>query len=348
MKTFKRILLLILIIIIAFVVKTLFQAGTFKDIYPHFEGKIKEVSGVIAVEDITIDKSTGIAILSSSERNLKGKLKRGDVFILNLNNENAKPINLTSALEMPDFRPHGISLYQSPQGEKRLFVVNHRDIGNFIEVFKFTDSTLVLLESFSNELIISPNDVHGVGLRQFYVTNDHNQLKSTSRNIKDYLQIGMGNVVFYDGYEFLLQDDGLKYANGINQSKDGKYIFVATTTGRTLMVYERNKDGLLKKYDEIETETGIDNIEVDESGSLWIGSHPQLLKFTAHAKDNSKPSPSQVIKIDYLNKGNYIQKEVYLNDGKPASGSSVGAIWKDNLLIGTVFEPKILWGKIKK
>jgi len=37
-----------------------------------------------------------------------------------------------------------------------------------------------------------------------------------------------------------------------------------------------------------------------------------------------------------------VVEEIYLNDGNPMSGSSVGAAYKDRLLIGSVFEPFIL------
>ena len=56
--------------------------------------------------------------------------------------------------------------------------------------------------------------------------------------------------------------------------------------------------------------------------------------FLEHAKDQSKLSPSEIIKITYLSKGNFKSESVYQNDGRPVSGSSVGAVYKNKLLVG--------------
>ena len=65
-----------------------------------------------------------------------------------------------------------------------------------------------------------------------------------------------------------------------------------------------------------------------------------MLAFTAHAKDEVKRSPSQIIKIeinpDEISKSNVT--EVYLNAGDPLSGSTVAAVDGNILLMGTVFE----------
>ena len=84
----------------------------------------------------------------------------------------------------------------------------------------------------------------------------------------------------------------------------------------------------------------MDNIELDKEGNLWIGSHPQLLTFTRHAKNSDIFSPSQVFKIS-LGDNNQVD-EIYLNDGGKLSGSSVAAIWGNNLLIGPVLEDHFL------
>jgi arylesterase/paraoxonase len=93
---------------------------------------------------------------------------------------------------------------------------------------------------------------------------------------------------------------------------------------------------------EIDLGTGINNIEVDSAGGLWIGAHPQLFKFLQHAKDSSKLSPSQVQYLIPLADGSYDIKEVYLNKGDGISASSVAAVYDKRLLIGAVFEAKFL------
>ncbi len=89
-------------------------------------------------------------------------------------------------------------------------------------------------------------------------------------------------------------------------------------------------------------DSGIDNIELDAEGNLWIGSHPKLWTFTRHAKDAEKLSPSQVFKISKMKNDGYTVEEVYLESGDNLSGSSVAAVYGKTLLIGSVFEDHFL------
>jgi arylesterase/paraoxonase len=88
--------------------------------------------------------------------------------------------------------------------------------------------------------------------------------------------------------------------------------------------------------------TGVDNIEIDSTGGLWIGAHPQLLKFMQHAQDPAKLSPSQILHLSPKAGGGYDIKEVYLNKGEAISASSVAAVYKNRMLVGAVFDPKFL------
>ncbi len=65
--------------------------------------------------------------------------------------------------------------------------------------------------------------------------------------------------------------------NGINVSADGKLLYVSATVKGILHVYERNiatHDIALKE--KLEFHTGLDNIEIDPAGRLYIGAHPKL------------------------------------------------------------------------
>ena len=83
----------------------------------------------------------------------------------------------------------------------------------------------------------------------------------------------------------------------------------------------------------------MDNIEIDNEGNLWVGSHPKLFDFVRHAKNIDNLSSSQVFKIS-INDDSV--SEIYLNNGKTLSGSSVAAFNNNHLLIGAVFENKFL------
>jgi len=314
MKRWLKIILVIVAIILFFVGRLLINSGFFREITPHFKGDVVKIEGFEGNEDATVDRKTGIALIAAPA----------------------------------SFHPHGIYLYQSANGDKRLFVINHRTTGHYIEIFQFTDSSLVHLESIQNPLFISPNDIVAVGDRQFYLTNDHDEPLSDWRAKKDVLQIPMGNVCFYDGKNAKVVADGILYANGINKSLDGKSIFVASASGRKIIVYDRNSQTeTLTESDEIAI-NGPDNIDIDEAGNLWVGCHPKLLKFLAHSKDHSKLSPSEIIKITYQGKGTAQLESIYLNDGSEISASTVGVVYKDKLLIGSVFEGFVLLGSFKE
>lgn len=270
---------------------------------------------------------------------------------MNLSDSIPKLKNITP-VGVTDFHPHGISLWREPDGRAFLFVVNHRKnySEHVIERFEWKNDSLIHIESIQDvDLMTSPNDVTAVGGRSFYVTNDHGYSKpGVGRTLEDYLQRAISYVNYYDGVSFKKVATGIAYANGINQSADHSKIYVASTTGRKVMVYTRDiPSGALSLEEEIKVETGVDNIELDNQGALWIGCHPQLLKFVAHATDPAKFSPSQVIKITQ-DKTGYVVEEIFLNDGTTYSGSSVAAIYNNTLLIGSVFEKSIILCTLSK
>ena len=152
----------------------------------------------------------------------------------------------------------------------------------------------------------SPNDVVAVGERAFYVTNDHGYSeKGIGRTLEEYLQRAIAYVNYFDGESFRTVAGNIAYANGINVSSDHTQVFVAATSGRKIIIYNRDlPSGDLTPIEEIETSTGVDNIEVDAQGTLWVGCHPQLLKFVSHAADPKNHSPSQVLKYSRIPAGN--------------------------------------------
>jgi arylesterase/paraoxonase len=92
----------------------------------------------------------------------------------------------------------------------------------------------------------------------------------------------------------------------------------------------------------IDLGTGVDNIELDEDGHLWIGAHPKLLTFVKHAKDLGVLSPSQVLKVALGEDGRFRVDEIFLNDGEALSGSSVASVFQNTLLVGSVYDKRFL------
>jgi arylesterase/paraoxonase len=217
-----------------------------------------------------------------------------------------------------------------------------------MEIFDYRDSTLVHRESIRGELMSSPNDVVAVGPRSFYVTNDHGNVSELGKTVEEYLQLARSHVLYYDGNDFKKAAQDIAYANGINVSHDGRTIYVAACVGLKINVYDRDiASGALTFKNEIPLGTGVDNIELDAEGNLWVAAHPQLLTFTRHAKDAAKKSPSEILKIGLSANGDYKIDQIYLNSGDEISASSVGAVFENRLLIGAVFENFFLVGEMK-
>ena len=354
MKFFKAAIITLIalaLVVGGLIVKTYYDAGEFKKINPHFKAECKSITGVLSSEDITVDPKTGLAFISSADRRTRwsssSHVQRGAIYGFDLKARDPELVNLTGGFSK-EFNPHGIGLWIG-ENEKSLFVVNHRRDGHFVEIFDFKNNKLIHREYIEGALMHSPNDVIPVGPRAFYVTNDHGNRSELGRVVEEYLQLDRSLVLYYDGNDFRIVAEGLAYSNGINLSPDGKTVYVAATVGQEVCVYDRDKGtGDLKLRHTIELGTGPDNIEVDESGNLWIGCHPKLLTFVKYSKDPQELSPSQVLKVTVQEPGSYTVDEIYLNKGEPLSGSSVAAVYKDTMLIGSVFDTRFLLCKLRQ
>ena len=343
----KKIILAVMVFVLAaagWVVHLLWSTGQFKTLEPHFAGDCSPVTGVAGPEDITIHPETGIAYISASDWRavFQGKPAKGALYAYDLKSPTPELVRL-SLNAGDDFHPHGISLYVGHGGPDTLFVVNHEDSRHRIEIYDLRDGQLIHRKSIADPMLISPNDIVAVGPDKFYVSNDHRYTTGMMQVFEDYLRLKLSNVVYYDGTRFLEVAAGIGYANGINVSGDGKTLYLCAVTESALHIYNRDiASGKLKLRKKLDLGTGVDNIEIDSSGGLWIGAHPQLLKFVQHAQDPSKLSPSQVLHLIPQADGGYDINEIYLNRGEEISASSVAAVYKNRMLIGAVFDPKFL------
>ncbi len=312
------------------------SAGALTTIEPHGPD-CRKIEGVVGTEDITARRDKGWAYLSSMDRRAR---KRGEVLGGHIYRLSVATSTLTELThEGIGLQPHGISLFVDDSGRETLMVVNHA-LGHSIEIFDVRGSELSHRKTVRHPLLVSPNDVHAIDSERFFATNDHSFDPGLMRTIEDFGQIARGTLVAYDGEKMSVAFEGLAYGNGVQGSLDGKALYVADTIGHKLRVFDR--DGMqLALRTALDLGTGVDNIELDDAGRLWIGAHPKLLDFAGHAGKVESRSPSQVLRVD-LSGDEPVIEEIYLNDGNPISGSAVGSVWQDHLLIGPVFEPFIL------
>jgi arylesterase/paraoxonase len=338
-----------------YVLRLFIDMGQFTTIKPHFAGTCERYHGVVGAEDVEIDRLTGRVYISATDRRavMAGGDVRGELYVMDLHAPENGFTPITGGVPA-DFRPHGLSLWRDADGVvRRLFVVSHPAQGDSrVEIYEVMETRagleLTHVRTVIHPLILSPNDVVAVGPDAFYITNDHAHKDGFMRTVEDYLRLSRTTVVYHDGVQTRVVAEGLTYANGINVSHDGRTIYVTETTDRVLRIYDRDiETGELTQRPGAEgyvwIGTGLDNIDVDAEGNLWIGAHPKMFDFIAHANDPDKIAPSQILKVTFDPETPYGSiDEVYLNLGEEISGSSVAAVHEGRMVIGSVFEPFIL------
>ena len=338
----KRILFAVFILLALFIGNIFMSTGYFKTIKNNFDGEILKEINIAGAEDITISKKDSFAIISATARNSTSNIGQelGGLYFMDLKSDTFKPIHLTKNLKKP-FAPHGISIFQK-DSTTTIAAINHTTIGDFIEIFSLVDQQLTHLKTLKHEKIFSPNDIVLLDENRFYFTNDHKYKDGIQRLAEDYLGMAISNVIYFDGTNYTEVADGIAYANGINFDSKRNLVFVASPRKFLVKVFQKNEDETLTFIEDIPCKTGVDNIEFDIENNLWIGAHPNLLHFSAYAKGTKDTSPSEIIKINYLKEGDYKIEQIYMEDGKRMSGSTVAAPFNNLILTGNVMDNHFL------
>lgn len=348
MRRIKIITIIVLVLIISFVAYIFLSTGYFRTIENRFDGEIAKRISIPGAEDIMVSLTDSFALISSTyRRGIQPENERKDgLYYLDLRSGNYEVTYLSGSFQTP-FHPHGISMIKRGQ-TYHVMAINHTSSGHSIEAFELNQKQLSHKATLTDASFVSPNDLVMIDEGRFYFTNDHGFRKGIGRLLEDYAGLSRSNVVYFDGKNYHEAADRIAYANGINYDPKRNLMYVSSPRGFLVNVYSRNDDGSLEYIEEIPCETGVDNIEFDAEGSLWIGAHPSLLRFTAYSKGKEEFSPSEIIKIDYRSMGDYSVESVYLDDGNMMSGSSVAAPFGNLILMGNVMDKEILILDMKK
>jgi arylesterase/paraoxonase len=331
----------------AFAADTTVQLGLFKDLKPHFDGTCQLVTGALGTEDLTVDPRSGVVYVSAYDRSgaERGDIRGGAIYAYDPSAATPSLVPITPSLD-PRFRPHGISLWIGEDGKASLFVVNHPAPGtdsdpHTIEILDFAaDGTLVPRATLRDPaLLITPNDIVAVGPDRFYVTNTHAHPRGGAQTLESLMRRTQARVLYYDGAKFSPVLEPLRFPNGINVSRDGRKLYIAETTPQSLLVYDRDPASeSLTLASSIPLGTSPDNIEIGESGELWIGAHPKLIEVLRAAGDPSHRAPAQVLRVSPSGQVD----EVYLNDGQQISAVSTAAARGNRLFFGQITGDGIL------
>lgn len=340
MSIFKKAILVISLGIIAFIVNMVISTGYFRTIENEFGGELVKKVTLPGTEDITTSTLDGFALISSTKREtMVLEEGEGELYYMDLNSGEFQVTKLTASFQKP-FAPHGISMLKMDSTYK-VMAVNHTTEGHSLEVFSMQGKEMVHEKTLTDESMVSPNDVVIIDKNRFYFTNDH-AYTGAGKIIEDYGGLSVSNVVYYDGENYREVADGIGYANGINFDPKRKLLFVASPRKFLVKVYSREADGSLEFIEDIPCGTGVDNIEFDAEGNLWIGAHPSLLTFTLYMAGKKDYSPSEVVKINYKGKGDFTVEKIFLDDGTTISASTVAAPYRNLILVGNLKDNALL------
>lgn len=338
----KKLLPLLLLPLIAFVLYTFISTGFFRTVENRFEGETMLEIPIKGAEDIIVNAADSFAIVSATARLTFPPLEQeyGGLYYMELKSGNFVLTHLTADFGK-DFAPHGISIFKR-DSVYTIAVINHLLNEHSIEIFELVGKKLTHIRTEKSTKLVSPNDIVLLDEKLFYVTNDHGYAKGFGRLVEDYGNLAISNVLYFNGQQFTKAAEDISFANGINIDTKRNLVFVASPRRFLIKVYTKGNDNSLTFVEDIPCGTGVDNIEFDADGNLWVGCHPNLLRFTAYAKGKKETSPSEVLKIAYRGTGDYTVESIYANDGSQVSATSVAAPFGNLLLVGNVKDDKML------
>ena len=340
-------LAIIVVGLLAVALRTLNAMGLFTEVSPARCEDKSFLHGVVGPEDMQYDAAADALFISATDRRAypQHPSSQDGIYVWRAKSP-ATPFRLKGT--PPDFHPLGISVFRAGDATLTLMAVTYPVHGvpaiDVFDVSNAASSSIALheRESISGDLLVDPNDVLAIDKDRFYATNDHVSRTQVGLLFELFLVLPRANVVYFDGANFRVVANGLEYANGINRSPDGTHLYVAETTGREIKTYGMSfLGGDLTPQSDLSISSGLDNIDVTTNGTLYVAGHPKLLDFLAYRSDASKPSPSQIFRVD-VDKAGIPVRATAIYSGTDIGASSVGVPVGERLLIGSVFDGKIL------
>ncbi|HZF17836.1 MAG TPA: hypothetical protein VE046_18065 [Steroidobacteraceae bacterium] len=300
--------------------------------------------------DLEMDRSSGIVYLSVLDRRaLDGNaLVTGTILKLDLNDPGAQALPATTG-DPPGFRPAGLSLWAHPNGPRRLFVVNHAvdadgAEGRSVEVFEEEedDHLFHYRKTVLDPAFVNPDDVAAVGPDQFYLTNHGGAGNVLTRAVETVIRPGWSDVLYYDGTKSSVAVSGRSFAGGVTVSADGLRLYLAEAGAKQLLIFDRDTEtGSLYWSSLIEVAGAPDKLDIGEDGALWAAVEPNTWA-RERSLSSTTPAPTVILKFAAPVNGFSKAQTIYSNAGGDFSGGSAAVAHKNQLIIGSVTEKRLL------
>lgn len=353
-KKITKVTVCIILFILAFSLLMAWRIGYFVEIQEQKPEYCESFDTVGSAEDIVIDQINHIAYLSLLDRQslIRGNNVRGEIGLINLKQ---RPYTIQSAIKnstLENFRPHGLSLFG-----KTLAAINHpKNRGEeleSIEIFSVDKSgQLSHQKTISSELFDSPNAMVLIDEEKFYVGNDKDLDLSAFEKIQEQMGRPYSSIVYFDGNDVSVAIDNLSSVSGIDLINED-YLLASETNGKRVAILKRDHEsGLLEKINTFSLSGSPDNIKI-QGDTILVAQIPSVFALIQHfiALQNGEyiPSPSKIEKLNWLSDKNDLSKEIevlFASKGNDLSTASVGAMWRDQLLIGSITDKKVYICKI--
>jgi arylesterase / paraoxonase len=331
--------------------------GFWSPVAPHFDGTCSTVPLQASAEDLVVDPSNGLVYLTYYDRVPqpgRSRSDQGSVMLLDLNAAEPR-VRAALSTELPGMVPAGISLYAPVDGPKRLFVASLSSPGKHsVEIFEQSATgSFTHVETIRDPMVWSPVSIVAVGPRQFYVTNNAGRSGNSNANRQERREareeqrrarsVRVG-VAYFDGERARQVAPRVDEALGAAISRDGRTLYLAEgDNSDRLLVYDRDPvSGQLTLRDRVPLLGIPHNLTVDAGDTVWITAHPKWLAYVRALGDASVKSPTQVLKYSPFAEAGKRVTEVYMNRGEEISTGTVAAVHKDQLVIGSIADRKLL------
>lgn len=331
--------------------------GVFRSIDNHFGGTCSKVPLAGSSEDIEIDRLRGVAYLSVLDRAglARSEPVTGSLMLLDLNLAEPAP-RAAMAYDPPGFRPQGLSLFRGKASPLRVFAISHRADGSSVVEIADQNSSGAFTprETIADPAFVQPYAVLATGTRQFYLANGSGTRTDFQRATERIFRRGLATLLYFDGQKVQVVEKGLEIATGLALSPDESRLYLGEELGMRLRVYRRDKgSGALTLEETVALDAAPANLDVDGDGVVWIAAHPKLLAFYSHMWDPAKPAPTMVLRFDphgtrpAAGEPDRRLSEVYANEGGELAGGTVAAHWRNEFLVGSHMQDRVLICKAK-
>ncbi|GAA6020864.1 hypothetical protein JCM11491_000009 [Sporobolomyces phaffii] len=353
----------------AYVLPTVTILGLRRTVSPVNNGKCVAIKGLEACEDAWIDYERGEAWLVCSSHEARKswvpavlhldsaalpEVSTDYIAILNLNDNTHKRVTLKGLpTEAAGIYVHAIDAVRGPGGKKTIMINSHRPPKNrslgktlgansVVEVFETTGNSheLQYVKTVSHPLLRTPNNLAMTGDRTFFVSNDHRHKVHWSRAFEMAKSVP-SDIIYCDASKATVAckvaADGVIYPNGLAKGPRN-LLYQGSTLQGLVRIWEEKPDHTLKALTEVPLERPVDNIHVDEDGSIYATTLTKVLDFMAAGHDGGATGISavEILKISNdttAGTGKYQSEVVFGDDGHIVSLSTTGAPYRNKLVL---------------